>query len=531
VILTVDLGTSVTKVVLWGDDGPVASGRCPVDTVYSANGRVEQDPAHWWETLVTACAACAAAVPSDASLRAVRAISFSAARQTFVPVAGDGSALGPAMVWSDRRATREAAVLAERTAIGASHRPRSHRAGVRPDAASVAAKVAWLGTEEPERLRAARWLLAPRDLLMWRLTGTVATDWTLASATGLYTTPDDGHGDTGDGGRALHLDTALVDALPEGVADKLPEPLPSDAVVGALLPRAAQELDLPAGIPVVAGAGDRACEVIGAGATPGRPMVSWGTTANVSIPIADLPESESESESQSGSGSGSQSGSGSGSRPEALIVTLGACGGWLLEGGLAAAGSLAEWLTRLTGIDLVTMAHHAAMSPPGANGVVVLPWFGGARAPWWRDSARGAIVGLGLDHRLGDVGRAVVEAVAWDVQRCLESAGTHQPFSGLVLGGGGATVALWTEILTAVTGLPATRRRSGEAASAGAAILGARAIGAEVNLDRLDPVEAEIQPDPGAVSAYRAYRPAVDAAADAVLALDLRADRVHTPTP
>ena len=509
-ILTVDLGTSVTKVILWDDDGPVASGRCPVDTMYSAGGRVEQHPANWWETLVTACGACAAAAPPATSLRAVHAISFSAARQTFVPVAEDGGALGPALVWSDRRAVREAAALAQRVDAEGSRSARSRRVGVRPDAASVAAKVAWLAAEEPNRLRAARWLLAPRDLLLWRLTGTVSTDWTLASATGLYTTTAaDGDADVG----ALGLDTALVDALPEGVADMLPEPLLSDTVVGALLPRAAQELDLPPGIPVVAGAGDRACEVIGAGATPSTPMVSWGTTANVSIPIANLAESESES------------------RPEALIVTLGACGGWLLEGGLAAAGSLAEWLTRLTGIDLVTMAHHAAMSPPGANGVVVLPWFAGARAPWWRDSARGAIVGLGLDHRLGDVGRAVVEAVAWDVQRCLEASGTGRPFTGLVLGGGGATVALWTEILTAVTGLPAARRRSGEAASAGAAILAARAIGVGADINRLDPVDSEIEPDAGAVSAYGAHRPAVDAAANAVIALDLGADRMHSPSP
>ena len=519
-ILTVDLGTSVTKVVLWGDDGPVASGRCPVDTVYSAGGRVEQNPAHWWETFVTACAACVAAA-ADVSWREVRAISFSAARQTFVPVAEDGSALGPALVWSDRRAAREATALAERIDTGGPDGPRSRRVGVRLDAASVAAKLAWLAAEEPDRLRAARWLLAPRDLLLWRLTGTVSTDWTLASATGLYTTRADDDVDTADDVRGITLDTGLVDALPAGVADMFPKPVFSDTVVGALLPSRAQELDLPAGIPVVAGAGDRACEVIGAGATPSTPMVSWGTTANVSIPIANLPKSESASDSESASES----------EHEALIVTLGACGGWLLEGGLAAAGSLAEWLTRLTGIDLVTLAHHAAMSPPGANGVVVLPWFAGARAPWWRDSARGAIVGLGLDNRLGDVGRAVVEAVAWDVQRCLESAGTRQPFTGLVLGGGGATVALWTEILTAITALPATRRRSGEAASAGAAMLAARAIGAEMDLDRVDPVDSEIEPDAGSVSAYRAHRGAADAAADAVIALDLGADRSHMSLP
>ncbi len=71
--------------------------------------------------------------------------------------------------------------------------------------------------------------------------------------------------------------------------------------------------------------------------------------------------------------------------------------------------------------------------------------------PWWRDTARGAVVGLSFDHDVGDMARAVVESVAWDVQRCLESASDAGADAtdpvGLVLGGGGANSALWTEIL------------------------------------------------------------------------------------
>jgi xylulokinase len=399
------------------------------------------------------------------------------------------------------------------------------RTGVVLDAGSVAAKVAWLQHHEPERIKTARWLLAPRDLMAWRLTGEVATDHTLASASGLFEISAEssrgGGGDDGEGdGRGRGLGP-LVPGLVDEVADLLPVSRPSSTVVGGLLGGPAGELGVPAGIPVVIGAGDRACEVIGTGSSRAWPMVSWGTTANVSLPVPRLGHAT----------------------PEAMIVTRGALGGWLLEGGLSAAGSLVDWLARLAGADVEVLVQRAASSPPGSRGVIVLPWLGGARAPWWRDSARGAVVGLSFDHHVGDMARAVFESVAWDVLRCLESArdaldahdtddtdDAHDTDDagarvaapvGLVLGGGGANSALWTEILTAVTGLPARRRRSGEAASAGAAMIVARAIGAQpgLDLDGLDPVEAQMSPDASLVATYAALRPSVDAAAAAVIEL------------
>ncbi len=507
-ILTVDLGTTVTKVVVWGDGGPpIAVGRSSLVSTYGPDNRVEQDAGTWWPSVVAACAAARSALGAEAAgaFGAVDALGFSAARQSFVPVAADATALGPALLWSDRRA------LAEATSLAASFDTDTHaadggavvraRTGVVLDPGSVAAKVAWLQHHEPERLGGARWLLSPRDLIAWRLTGEVATDHTLASATGLYELSGaDGLGPLGP----------LVAGLVDAAADLMPPSRPSDSVLGGLLAGPAGELGLRVGVPVVIGAGDRPCEVLGAGSSPSWPMVSWGTTANVSVPVPRL----------------------LGPPPHTMIVTRGALGGWLLEGGLSAAGSLLEWLARLTGRDIASLMEDAASSPPGSRGVVVLPWFGGARAPWWRDTARGGVVGLSFDHDAGDVARAVVESVAWDVTRCLQSVtdtcGSAPAPVGLVLGGGGANVALWTDILTAVTGLSARRRRSGEAASAGAAVLVARATatagaGADADLgvvlERLDPVDTEMTPDPAMTARYATLRPVADTAADAVIEL------------
>jgi sugar (pentulose or hexulose) kinase len=164
----------------------------------------------------------------------------------------------------------------------------------------------------------------------------------------------------------------------------------------------------------------------------------------------------------------------------------------------------------------------AAAAPVGAHGVVALPWFGGARAPWWRDGARGAFVGLGLEHDAGDLCRAVVEAVAWEVRRCLHASGALAVATSLALTGADGTTAPWVEVLTAVTGLSAVRRRSGQAASAGAALVTARAIGADYDLERLDPVVASVVPDDGVVGRYAELAALAATVAETVVALDMR---------
>ena len=102
---------------------------------------------------------------------------------------------------------------------------------------------------------------------------------------------------------------------------------------------------------------------------------------------------------------------------------------------------------------------------------------------------------------MDDLSRAVIESVAWDVLRCMEvvTAGRlgGSTAQGVTLGGAGTGLPLWVDVLTSILGIPAVRHRSGEAASAGAALLAGRALGMGLTLEQLDPVEAVITPDPG----------------------------------
>ena len=498
-ILTLDFGTSTTKAVLWADDGPVAQAGSPIDTAYAAGGRVEQDPAQWWSALVEACAGLRAEAPR--AFGSVEVVGCTGARQTMALVDSSGRSLGPALVWSDRRAGAEAAQL--RRALETSGRA-PPASGIEVDAASPAAKLAWLAARDGDRLAAAAWVLTPRDYLVRAMTGVVATDPTMAWRSGLYDLA----------GRPL----------PELVGTsggRLPPVVAPDRVTGALTAGAARDLGMAAGIPVVIGCGDRACEVLGSGATPSRPMVSWGTTANVSVPAAyDAGEGATPHRA-----------------PTGIVCSRGAEGGWVLEGGLSAAGSLMDWLATVTGRTVEALAGLAATSPPGARGVVAAPWLEGARAPWWRERAGAAFVGLGPAHTVADLARAAYESVAWDVLRCLEAMSTPPEatsppeavspppeFTGLVSTGGGSGVPVWLDVLSGITGLAVETRRSGQAASAGAALLAARAVGRELALADLDPVVACTVPEGATVSAYRGLRHRVDAAAAAVLDLDTDLD-------
>ena len=477
-ILTIDFGTTVTKVGLWGDGGLAALARSELTTTHPEVGWAEQDPLRWWTTLVIACAEARAQAPR--AFAEVDVVACSGARQTFVPVTAKGDPVGRGILWSDHRAAAEARALAERMGGDDINRART---GIPLDAGAVAAKLAWLAEHEPGRLDAADLVLSPRDLVVYRMTDQAVTDATFASRSGLY-----------------DFDGNAVRELAGPALGKLPSVVASDTVVGQLKSVPGAELGLRPGIPVVIGAGDRQCEVMGSGASEDHPMVSWGTTGNVSVPVHERPVPS----------------------PAGAVVTRAADGGWLLEGGLSAAGSFLAWLGRLLGSTPDELARLAGESPPGARGVVAVPWLDGARAPWWRDDARAGFVGLGAAHGANDLARAVMEAVAWDVLRVMEVVTVGRlggsTAAGVTLGGAGSGLPVWVEVLTSVLGVPATRHRSGEAASAGAALLAGRALGMGLSLDVLDPVEALIEPDPGAVEVYRSLRPRADHVAEAVLA-------------
>jgi sugar (pentulose or hexulose) kinase len=119
----------------------------------------------------------------------------------------------------------------------------------------------------------------------------------------------------------------------------------------------------------------------------------------------------------------------------------------------------------------------------------------------------------------------VFEAVARDVHRCLARMDARVPGGPAVvelgLAGGAADTPVWMEVLSGTTGLPVRLRRSGQAASAGAALLGARAAGTPWDIDTLDPVIQKCAADPAIIRLYAERLPHDDRVADTLIDLEL----------
>ena len=193
------------------------------------------------------------------------------------------------------------------------------------------------------------------------------------------------------------------------------------------------------------------------------------------------------------------------------------CGGFLIEAGLSSAGSFLDWLASIAASRRRRSPRRCPRSwsglldsPPGANGVTAVSWLGGARAPWWRDDARAAFVGLSPEHTIGDMARAAIEAVAFEVRplprvRSGDAVGTRP---SLVAHGRRVTHGALAR--GPRCGRPGSRRAAGVR---GLPLRPAphssrsRAAGVELALDTMDPAEHEVVPDPVLVELYDAHSP------------------------
>jgi len=469
-VLTLDLGTSACKASLFTFGGEVAAqASVEYPTSHPAPGWAEQDAHAWWGAAVTGVRR----LPPDL-LRRAAAVGLSSHRGGAVPVDAGGTPLAPCMIWMDRRSAPELETLVQ--TFG---RARLHAVtGLVPDTEFTASKLLWLRTHAPEVFRAARWYLQPRDYLYLNLTGEPATDFTLASRTMLLDLTRRTWWDEG---------CAFVGVSPE----VFPPMYPSAAAPRRVTREAAGRLGIPADIPVALGAGDRPCEVLGAGAGGGRVMLSTGTTTNVSAAVRGRPAALD---------------------PGVMCSLHAVEGMMLLEQGLSGSGVILRWMRdRLLGgrLDYRELDALAAKTPAGADGLLFLPFLMGARATRWDPDARGVWFGLTEAHGRGALVRSIMEGVAYEVRACLgllEGMGLGP--SEVIAVGGGARSRLWTQIFANVIGRPVGVPRQTDAASLGAMLLAAEAIGRQAAPDRaahtVNPIAVAFDPDPSTQDTYQA---------------------------
>jgi xylulokinase len=152
---------------------------------------------------------------------------------------------------------------------------------------------------------------------------------------------------------------------------------------------------------------------------------------------------------------------------------------WYTMAAMQNVGLALEWVRGVLGVTWEEVYAEAFTIPPGADGLIFLPYLTGERTPHLDPRARGAWVGLNLHHHRAHLMRAALEGVAFslrDGMGALESRGVH--VSELRLAGGGAVESAWLQLLADVLGRPLLAVRESSASARGAALLAGIAAGA-----------------------------------------------------
>jgi xylulokinase len=426
ILVGLDVGTTGAKAVAVSPAGEVvarAEEGYPLSTPRS--GWAEQDPDDWWRA-------------SEAALSAVGAeraagIGLSGQMHGLVVLDAADRVIRPAILWNDQRTAAECAEIEELVGL----ERLVDLTGNRALTGFTAPKLLWLRKHEPEAYGRVRHVLLPKDYVRLRLTGERLSDVADASGTLLF-----------DVSRR-RWSRAVLDAL-EVPYEWLPRAVESAVVSGCTAD----------GVPVAAGAGDQAGGALGVGVDrPGPVSVVLGTSGVVFAALRSFQPD-----------------------PEARVHTF--ChavpGGWHAMGVmLSAAGSL-RWLRDVIapGAAYEELAAEAEESPPGADGVLFLPYLSGERTPHADPHARAAFVGLEMGHGRGTLVRAVLEGVAYglcDSLRLLGELGVRTEIGRA--SGGGARSRHWLEIAASVLGVPLELTVAEEGAAYGAALLGGVAAG------------------------------------------------------
>lgn len=409
--LGLDLGTTNAKAVAYDGCGKVAgAGVAAYPTTYPQPGWAEQRPADWVTALTMAIQQLLTTL-GDHKADLV-AIGLSAHGPGVVLVDGAGQPLlATSPTWQDTRCLAQGQWLIDKVGLG--------WAGQGLPDNSFPPKLRWIIEHHPAVAQQACYALGIKDFILHWLTGEFATEPTSTGGGESWWTP-------------------VFDACGWSTA-RLPPIVPSTTVIGPVRRVVAERLGLPP-LPVVIGLGDGAAATLSMGVLHPGEMVLTLATAGVIRTILAEPLA-----------------------PHLRLAHnlfywpyVGAQ--WIAGGQLKAAASALEWFARSHAeAPLETLLAEAEKSPPGSRGVHFLPYLMGRGSPDPHPAATGAFLGLTLNSQRGDLARAVLEGVAFELRTLLDELLLFgQPCAELRMSGGGARSALWRQILAAVLARPLT---------------------------------------------------------------------------
>jgi len=460
-ILAIDNGTQSVRALVFDLRGNlVAKARVPIEAYYSTQpGWAEQDPDYFWNSLCQACQQLWG--QADVARDALAGVTLTTQRSTPVNVDRAGKPLRPAIVWLDQRRTLGL------KPVGGWWGLAFLLAGMRETVAYLQAEAEanWIRTHQPEIWAQTHKYLFLSGYLTFRLTGRFVDS--VGCQVGYV--PFDYKGLKWAGRhdwkwQAVPMDAAL-----------LPDLIPPAGQLGEITTEAAAATGIPAGLPVIAAAADKACEVIGAGCLePQIGCLSYGTTATINsthrkyvevIPL--IPPYPA-------------------AAPGAYSLEVQVYRGyWMVNWFKQEFGLREQRLAEERGIDPEALFDELVNQvPPGAMGLMLQPyWSPGLRMPG--PEAKGAIIGFGDVHTRAHIYRAILEGLAYALREGKERTEQRSgiPMTELRVSGGGSQSDAALQLTADIFGLPTARPHLYETSGLGAAIDAAVGLGLYPSFD------------------------------------------------
>lgn len=446
-IMSLDQGTTSSRCILFDHSGHICSSvQKEFRQIFPKPGWVEHDPMEIWRTTLEVAKNAMEKLGVEAD--AIQAIGITNQRETTVVWdKATGEPICNAIVWQCRRTSE---IIDQLVQQGHGETIRK-KTGLVPDAYFSASKIKWMLDHVPgarQRAEDGQLLFGTIDTwLIWNLTGGKVhiTDYTNASRTMLYNIYD------------LQWDQELLDLL-DIPRCMLPEVRPSSCVYGKT------DFELLGGeIPIAGVAGDQQCAMFGQCCfTPGQMKNTYGTGCFLLMNTGTTPV-----ESQHG-----------------LVTTI-AVGyqdhvEYALEGSIFVAGAAIQWLRDQ--LDVITSAQEScqyATSVTNTAGAYVVPAFTGLGAPYWKQHARGCVVGITRGFTRAHLIRATLESLAfqtYDICKAMEQ-DSGIPITALKVDGGACANDFLMQFQSSILDCEVHRPTCIETTALGAAYLAGLAVG------------------------------------------------------